>query len=112
MPLILSLNHHPIMVRMLQVSRRTGGNDSSRMILISGQDETMIAVALGYTCHLVVMISHFLDVPMRYPMEHLGSRSIIRDHILDKLTDKERELVGLFNDASAKASKIIITTAL
>ena len=57
----------------------------------SGHDEIMIAVALGYTCHLVEMISCFLDVPLRYRMEHRGSRSQIHDHILDKLTEKDRE---------------------
>ena len=51
----------------------------------------MIAVALGYTCHLVQMVSYFLDVPLRYPVDHRVSRSMIRDHILDKLTEKERE---------------------
>jgi hypothetical protein len=37
------------------------------------------------------MISHFLDVPLRYPLEHKGSRSQITDLVMDKLTDKERE---------------------
>lgn len=57
----------------------------------SGHDEVMIAVALGYTCHLVQMVSCFLDVPLRYSMEHRGSRSQIYDHILDKLSDRDRE---------------------
>ncbi len=62
-------------------------------ILVSGHDENQVAVSLGYTTHIVQMISEFLDVPLRYPMEHLGSRSQIRDHIIDKLSDKEREYV-------------------
>ncbi|ELU05508.1 hypothetical protein CAPTEDRAFT_229046 [Capitella teleta] len=56
-----------------------------------GHDDTMIAVALGFTSHLVMMISHFLDVPLRYPMEHRGSRSQIQDLVMGKLTDKERD---------------------
>ncbi|XP_074657661.1 UV radiation resistance-associated gene protein-like isoform X2 [Tubulanus polymorphus] len=56
-----------------------------------GHDEIRIAVALGYTCHLVLMISQVLDVPLRYSMEHLASRSKIRDHIHDKLADKDRD---------------------
>ena len=51
----------------------------------------MIAAALGYTSHLILMVSEYLDVPVRYPMDHRASRSGIRDHILDKLTDKDRE---------------------
>ncbi|XP_064639445.1 UV radiation resistance-associated protein-like [Lineus longissimus] len=56
-----------------------------------GEDETMIACSLGYTCHLVQMISQFLDIPLRYPMEFGVSRSRIHDHIIDKLSDSDRE---------------------
>ncbi|NXG19097.1 UVRAG protein, partial [Grallaria varia] len=55
------------------------------------KDDGSIAVALGYTAHLVSMISFFLQVPLRYPIIHKGSRSIIKDNINDKLTEKERE---------------------
>ena len=58
-----------------------------------GYDETTLAIGLGFTCHLVAMISNYLDIPLRYPMLHRGSRSLIYDHIMDKLTDSERELV-------------------
>jgi len=57
----------------------------------AGQDEVMIAVALGYVTHLVSMIAQILDVPLRYAVRHLGSRSKITDHIVDKLPDKDRE---------------------
>ena len=50
-------------------------------------------VALGYTCHLVQQVCSVLDVPARYPMEHRGSRSMIHDHILGKLAEKDREYV-------------------
>ncbi|XP_067669465.1 UV radiation resistance-associated protein-like [Haliotis asinina] len=56
-----------------------------------GQDETMIAVGLGYTCHLTMMVSQFLDLPLRYMMVHRGSRSQIKDHIHTKLSDKDRD---------------------
>jgi len=52
-----------------------------------------LAIGLGFTCHLVAMISNYLDIPLRYPLLHRGSRSLIYDHIMDKLTDNERELV-------------------
>ncbi|XP_023394678.1 UV radiation resistance-associated gene protein isoform X3 [Loxodonta africana] len=55
------------------------------------KDDGSIAVALGYTAHLVSMISFFLQVPLRYPIVHKGSRSTIKDNINDKLTEKERE---------------------
>lgn len=55
------------------------------------KEDGSIAVALGYTAHLVSMISFFLQVPLRYPIIHKGSRSTIKDNINDKLTEKERE---------------------
>ncbi|KAM4796824.1 UV radiation resistance-associated gene protein [Rhinophrynus dorsalis] len=55
------------------------------------KDDGSVAVALGYTAHLVSMISFFLQVPLRYPILHKGSRSAIKDNINDKLTEKERE---------------------
>uniref|UniRef100_A0A8C5PDE7 UV radiation resistance associated n=1 Tax=Leptobrachium leishanense TaxID=445787 RepID=A0A8C5PDE7_9ANUR len=55
------------------------------------KDDGSVAVALGYTAHLVSMISFFLQVPLHYPVLHKGSRSVIKDHINDKLTEKERE---------------------
>ncbi|CAL1542983.1 unnamed protein product [Lymnaea stagnalis] len=56
-----------------------------------GQDEVRLSVALGFTCHLTQMVSHFMDMPLRYPMVHRGSRSSILDHIHSKLTEKDRE---------------------
>lgn len=55
-----------------------------------GQDDMRNSVALGYTCHLVLMMSQILDFPLRYPMEHNSSRSTITDHIHSKLTDKDK----------------------
>uniref|UniRef100_A0A8C7MTD2 UV radiation resistance associated gene n=1 Tax=Oncorhynchus kisutch TaxID=8019 RepID=A0A8C7MTD2_ONCKI len=50
------------------------------------KDDGSVAVALGYTAHLVLMISCFLQIPLRYPVIHKGSRSSIKDTITDKLT--------------------------
>ncbi|XP_034406080.1 UV radiation resistance-associated gene protein isoform X2 [Cyclopterus lumpus] len=55
------------------------------------KDDGSLAVALGYTSHLVLMISCFLQIPLRYPVIHKGSRSSIKDTITDRLTEKERE---------------------
>ncbi|XP_070538586.1 UV radiation resistance-associated protein-like isoform X2 [Ptychodera flava] len=57
----------------------------------SGTDDTTIATALGYTCLLMIKMSQFLELPLRYPMYHRGSRSIIRDHITHKLQDRDRD---------------------
>ncbi|XP_071949970.1 UV radiation resistance-associated protein-like isoform X2 [Antedon mediterranea] len=57
----------------------------------SGTDDTTIAVALGHTCHLLHMISQIQMLPSRYPMVHLSSRSVIRDHITKLLADKDRD---------------------
>lgn len=54
-----------------------------------GSDDTQIAVALGYTSHMVSMMSHILDFPLRYSIEHRSSRSQITDHIHHKLTEKD-----------------------
>ncbi|XP_057676813.1 UV radiation resistance-associated gene protein isoform X2 [Corythoichthys intestinalis] len=55
------------------------------------KDDGSVAVALGYTAHLVLMISCFLQIPLRYPVIHKGSRSSIKDTITDRLNEKERE---------------------
>lgn len=67
---------------------------------IVGHDETMIAIALGYVCHLLLMISQFLNVPLRYSIHFYGSRSTITDHISSHLPEKTREYVKLFIEAS------------
>ena len=58
---------------------------------ISGSDDTATATALGHTCHLILMIARFLQLPLRYPMIHCGSRSVVRDHITEQLADRDRE---------------------
>ncbi|XP_039281299.1 UV radiation resistance-associated protein [Nilaparvata lugens] len=57
----------------------------------AGVNEAMISVGLGFVAHLLHMISYFLNVPLRYPLFHFGSRSTIIDHITDKISEKERE---------------------
>lgn len=57
----------------------------------AGREEKMLSVALGYVCHVLTMMSYFLNIPLRYPIQHFGSRSTITDHITDKISSKERE---------------------
>lgn len=40
-------------------------------------DDMMVSVAIGYVCHLLILISDILDVPLRSPLQHCGSKSII-----------------------------------
>lgn len=61
------------------------------LVSFSGQDETMIAVGLGYSCHLTIKMSQILWLPLRHPMENRSSRSIIYDQVHSKLADKDRE---------------------
>lgn len=50
-----------------------------------------LSVALGYITHILTMCSTFLQVPLRYPLTHCGSRSYVTDHISPSLSDRERE---------------------
>ena len=50
-----------------------------------------VEVALGFCAHLMLMLSKLLDLPLRYPIVHNGSKSTVFDLILEKLQDKERE---------------------
>ncbi|EGC28780.1 hypothetical protein DICPUDRAFT_159732 [Dictyostelium purpureum] len=47
----------------------------------NGYDEEQIATALGYVCHILHLASKYLNVPLRYPMTPMGSRSFIKDEI-------------------------------
>ncbi|GBN34271.1 UV radiation resistance associated protein [Araneus ventricosus] len=58
---------------------------------LTERTDQMSAVALGYVCHIVLMISQFLNVPLRYPINFYGSNSSIIDHISSSLPDKTRE---------------------
>lgn len=56
-----------------------------------GYQELDLSAALGFTLHLVQMISYIINVPLRYPVVHYGSRSKIVDHINNKIPSKECE---------------------
>jgi hypothetical protein len=46
-----------------------------------GQNDEMIATALGYTAHLVSMLAYYLEIPLRYPIIPMCSRSTIKDPV-------------------------------
>ena len=45
------------------------------------EDKESVAAALGYTAHLVILLSQYLSVPLPYPIQHFGSTTIIEDPI-------------------------------
>ncbi|XP_022095190.1 uncharacterized protein LOC110981692 [Acanthaster planci] len=57
----------------------------------SGTDDMVVSTGLGHTCHLILMMSQILKLPLRYPMFHYGSRSLVRDHITESLAEKDRD---------------------
>ena len=60
---------------------------------IVAMDDDTLAVALGYTCHLVSMIAKFLELPLRYPVNFHGSKSTVMDFTSEKVPEKDRKLV-------------------
>jgi UV radiation resistance-associated gene protein len=46
-----------------------------------GRGEEDVATALGWTAHLVLLLSLYLGVPLRYPVQPVGGRSLIKDPV-------------------------------
>ncbi|KAI9017388.1 UV radiation resistance protein and autophagy-related subunit 14-domain-containing protein [Gaertneriomyces semiglobifer] len=46
-----------------------------------GADDEKVATALGFTCHLTSLIAYYLELPLRYPIKAMSSRSTITDLI-------------------------------
>ncbi|KAJ3107467.1 hypothetical protein HDU97_004063 [Phlyctochytrium planicorne] len=46
-----------------------------------GSDDERISTGLGYAAHLVIMIATYLEVPLRYPINPMSSRSMILDRV-------------------------------
>jgi UV radiation resistance-associated gene protein len=44
-------------------------------------EEEEVATALGWTAHLVWLLSLYLGVPLRYPVQPVGGRSLIKDPV-------------------------------
>lgn len=47
--------------------------------IYDGQNDELIATALGFTAHLVSMLAFYLEIPLRYPTVPMGSRAKITD---------------------------------
>ena len=48
-------------------------------------------VALGYIAHMIIKISEYMNIPLRYPVSFRGSYSIIRDNYSSTRGEKPRE---------------------
>ena len=46
-----------------------------------GSPEEEVATALGWTAHLVYLLSLYLCVPLRYPVQPVGGRSLVKDPV-------------------------------
>ena len=46
-----------------------------------GLPEEEVATALGWTAHLVYLLSLYLCVPLRYPIQPIGGRSLVKDPV-------------------------------
>jgi UV radiation resistance-associated gene protein len=46
-----------------------------------GSPEEEVATALGWTAHLVYLLSLYLCIPLRYPVQPVGGRSLIKDPV-------------------------------
>jgi Vacuolar sorting 38 and autophagy-related subunit 14 len=45
----------------------------------SSQNDEQTSTALGYVCHLVGLLSKYLNIPLRYRLTYRGSRSLVSD---------------------------------
>ena len=45
------------------------------------KEEEYIAAGLGYLVHLLMLLSKYLEIPLRYQLIYQGSRSMIRDPV-------------------------------
>ena len=67
----------------------------------SGCDDTQLSVALGHVCHLVQMISIFMQVPNRYPVSVWSSRSSIVDQVSQRdAAESQKESVEFQSEPS------------
>ena len=48
---------------------------------LSQKDDEAVAAGLGYVVHLLILLSKYLEVPLRYQLIYQASRSMIRDPI-------------------------------
>merc|ERR1711916_413768 len=76
--------------------RRSSGNHTVLSIAsvrlpnsdFTGCDEEEVAAALGYVAHLLCVLTRWFDVPLRYPLLPMFSRSVVKDDIRPHLSNR------------------------
>ncbi|KAG9304787.1 hypothetical protein G9A89_016817 [Geosiphon pyriformis] len=61
--------------------------------VFNGDDE-QVATALGFTCHLIQMLAYYLEIPLRFPIIPMSSRSTIRDPISSSILAPRQEYIS------------------
>lgn len=69
--------HHPLMCFTIRGLRLPNNFNN----ILTSFDEEQVSTALGYVCHLLLIISKYLEVPLRYRMIYRASRSVICDDV-------------------------------
>lgn len=64
-------------------------SSSVRPPLVLEHQEEHASTALGYTCHLVSLLSKYLETPLRYTPVHVASRSYMRDDVNPHLPKRQ-----------------------
>ncbi|RKP12990.1 hypothetical protein BJ684DRAFT_20492 [Piptocephalis cylindrospora] len=66
----------------------------------SGYEQEKIGTALGFTAHLIRLMSLFLDVPLRFPLYLRSSQSVVEDPLIpeDATTERFFPLSGMGQD--------------
>ena len=60
---------------------------------MTGHNEELVATALGYTAHLVLLLSEYLSVSLLYEINFMASRTHITDLSLPDSAEKEYSLL-------------------
>jgi len=58
--------------------------------VFTGCDDETVSTALGFASHLIHMLAYYLEVPLRFPIRPMSSRSTISDPITASLGDSRQ----------------------
>jgi len=59
--------------------------------VFTGCDDETVSTALGFASHLIHMLAYYLEVPLRFPLKPMSSRSTINDPITASLGDSRQD---------------------
>ena len=68
---------HPLMCYTIRGLRLPNNHNN----ILTSFEEEQVSTALGYVCHLMVLLAKYLEIPLRYRMIFRGSRSVICDDV-------------------------------